>query len=118
MKTALSNGNSNTEALRRREKDELNAQLSSMGLTESISFLKQSFKCSAEKGGQVLKKDYITGTKSFLGKLKISNQCQFHPATTVDIRHIAGYCCNTNYDSCPLYQLYTCTNKLMSWRGR
>lgn len=118
MKTALSNGNLNTEIVRRKEKDELNTQLSSMGLSESISFLKKSFKCSAENGGQILKKDYITGTKSFLGKPRISNQCQFHMATTVDIKHITGYCCNTNYESCPLYQLYTCTNKLMSGRGR
>ena len=112
MKADISNANG--ELIRRKEKDELNAQLSNMGLPESVSFLKKSFKCSAEKAGHILKNDYISGTKSFLGKFKIINHCQFHPATSVDIKHITGYCCNSHYEMCPLYQLHTCTNTLMS----
>jgi hypothetical protein len=114
MKTELSFTNAQTEAQRKRQRDELNAQLSSMSLSEAIAFLKKSFKCSAEKGGQVLKKDYLSGTKTFLGKLKITNQCQFQLASTVDIKHILGYCCNDHYESCPVYQVYACSNALMS----
>ncbi len=102
------------EASRKKARLELHKQMLSMSLTEKIIFLKKSFKCSSEKRNNSQTKEYITGTKSFFGKEKITNKCHFQPTTTLDLKHIIGYCCNENYELCPLYQFYACSSALMS----
>jgi len=114
MKANSNSNNTNYDSIRKKEKEELLSQVSAMGLNEALNFFKKSFKCSSEKNGSIMKKDFFSGTKTFFGKPKIINRCQFHPSTTVDIKHIAGYCCNSGYEMCPLFQLHACTNKLMS----
>ena len=65
------------------------------------------------KGGTEHKKDYIEGAKSFFGKGTITNRCQFQLKSTVNLKHIIGYCCNDSYVLCPLYQFHACSSALM-----
>ena len=118
MKTASEHDTRANETARKKMREELHKEISGMGLAEKIAFLKKSFKCSAGEGANSCKRDYIEGKKSFLGRERITNKCQFQPKTTLDLKHIIGYCCNDNYMSCPLYQFYACTSGLMSHRRR
>ena len=102
------------EAARKKAREDLMKKVSGMGLAEMLKLLRESFKCTNEKGGKAKKKESITGSKSFFGKTHISNNCQFQPTTSVGLKHITGFCCNDYYELCPLYQFYACSSALMS----
>lgn len=114
MKTAPKNDTHQNEGTRRNERAELHKNISGMPLIEKIKFLKQSFKC--HEGNK--KQEFITGKKSFFGKEKVTNKCQFQPKTDVDLKHIIAFCCNDNFVNCPIYQYQACTTGLLTHRHR
>ena len=95
-----------SEEERLEAKANLLEELASLNLTERQQLLASRFLCRPDPAAPPDRHDYLTIRRDILGnrQARVENRCRFDVTLTVDEDHVAGYCCNPGYASCPFWR--------------